>query len=42
MPLTKKMKEIKRNFQIEYGRERGERMFYAWENKSNKKKKLKK
>lgn len=33
MPLTKKFREIKGNFIREYGKSRGNRIFYAWENK---------
>ena len=33
MPLTKKGKKIKRAMQEEYGKERGERVFYASQNK---------
>lgn len=33
MPLTKKGKTIKRSMEKEYGKERGDRVFYASENK---------
>ena len=33
MPLTKKGKKIKRAMREEYGKERGDRVFYASENK---------
>lgn len=33
MPLTKKMRKVKRSMEKSYGKERGERVFYAWENK---------
>lgn len=33
MPLTKKGKKIKRALEQEYGKERGERVFYGAENK---------
>lgn len=33
MPLTKKGKKIKRAMEKEYGSERGERVFYASQNK---------
>lgn len=33
MPLTKKGRKIKRAMQEEYGSERGERVFYASQNK---------
>jgi len=33
MPLTKKGKKIKRAMEKEYGPERGERVFYASQNK---------
>lgn len=33
MPLTKKGKKIKREMEKEYGKERGERVFYASQNK---------
>lgn len=33
MPLTKKGSKIKRAMQKEYGKERGERVFYASQNK---------
>ncbi len=32
MPLTKKGKKIKRAMESEYGKERGERVFYASQN----------
>lgn len=41
MPLTKKGQKIKRNMVKEYGKEKGERIFYSWENK-NKQKGIKK
>lgn len=33
MPLTKKGQKIKKAMQKEYGKEKGERVFYATENK---------
>lgn len=33
MPLNKKGKEIKKIFEKEYGRKKGDRIFYAYENK---------
>ena len=33
MPLTKKGKKIKREMEKEYGKERGERVFYASQTK---------
>lgn len=33
MPLTKKGQKIKRNMQKEYGKKRGEQVFYASQNK---------
>lgn len=33
MPLTEKGKKIKRAMQEEYGKERGERVFYSSQNK---------
>ena len=33
MPLTKKGKKIKKSFEKEYGKEKGEKVFYATENK---------
>ena len=33
MPLTKKGKKIKRNMMKEYGKEKGEEIFYASQNK---------
>ncbi len=33
MPLTKKGEKIKKAMQKEYGKEKGERVFYATENK---------
>ena len=33
MPLTEKGKKIKRNMEQEYGKERGDRVFYASQNK---------
>lgn len=33
MPLNKKGKEILKEFEHEYGKEKGDRIFYAWENK---------
>lgn len=35
MPLTKKGKKIKANMQSSYGKEKGERVFYASENKGS-------
>lgn len=34
MPLTMKGRKIKRAMEKEYGKEKGERVFYASENKS--------
>lgn len=36
MPLTKKGRKIKKAMQEEYGAEKGERVFYAYENKHKK------
>lgn len=33
MPLSKTGKEILRNFKKEYGKKKGEDIFYAWEHK---------
>lgn len=33
MPLTKGMKKAKRAMAKEYGKKKGEQVFYAWENK---------
>ena len=33
MPLTKIGKAIKKNFEKEYGKVKGDRIFYAWEHK---------
>jgi len=33
MPLSKVGKEILKNFEKEYGKKKGEGIFYAWENK---------
>lgn len=33
MPLTKKGKDILKEFEKEYGQKRGKSIFYAWENK---------
>lgn len=33
MPLTKKGKKVKKSFEKEYGKEKGEKVFYATENK---------
>lgn len=33
MPLTKKGKKIKKNMQKTYGKKKGEKVFYATENK---------
>ncbi|MGI9490478.1 MAG: hypothetical protein ACR2RF_32215 [Geminicoccaceae bacterium] len=35
MPLTPKGKKIKRNMQKEYGKDQGNRVFYASQNKGN-------
>jgi len=35
MPLTKKGEKVKRAMQKQYGKERGERVFYASENKGS-------
>ena len=35
MPLTAKGKKVKAAMQKQYGKERGERVFYASENKGN-------
>ena len=37
MPLSKTGKKIKKNFIEEYGKEKGEKIFYAWENKTKRK-----
>lgn len=34
MPLTKKGKKIKSAMEKEYGKKKGEKVFYAWENKN--------
>lgn len=39
MPLTAKMRKVKRAMIKEYGPEKGEQVFYAWENKHKRKKK---
>lgn len=39
MPLTKKAKKTKRAITKEYGKEKGESIFYAMENKKKGKKK---
>lgn len=36
MPLSKKGKKIKGNFEKEYGKKKGTSFFYAWENKIKK------
>jgi hypothetical protein len=33
VPLTKKIKKIKKSMLLHYGKEKGERVFYASENK---------
>jgi hypothetical protein len=33
MPLTKKGKKVKKSFEKEYGKKKGEHIFYATENK---------
>jgi hypothetical protein len=33
MPLTKKGKKVKKSFEKEYGKKKGESIFYATENK---------
>ena len=33
MPLTEKGKKILKEFEKEYGKKKGEEIFYAWENK---------
>lgn len=33
MPLTKKGKKVKKAFEKQYGKEKGDRIFYAAENK---------
>ena len=33
MPLTKKGKKVKKEFEKEYGKKKGEQVFYATENK---------
>lgn len=33
MPLNKTGKDIKKNFEKEYGKKKGDNIFYAWENK---------
>jgi hypothetical protein len=35
MPLTKKGKKIKRAMQDQYGKDKGEKVFYASQNKGN-------
>jgi hypothetical protein len=35
MPLTKKGKKIKRAMQDQYGKDKGEQVFYASQNKGN-------
>lgn len=40
MPLTKKGSKVKKAFEKEYGSEKGERVFYAYENKHKGKKGL--
>jgi len=42
MPLTKKGSEIKKIFQKEYGKKKGIRIFYSWENKNKDINKLRK
>lgn len=37
MPLSKKGKKILKEFQEEYGKEKGTTIFYAWENKHGRK-----
>jgi len=37
MPLTKKGREAKENFEERYGKEQGERIFYSYMNKYPKK-----
>jgi len=34
MPLTKKGKKLKKIFESEYGTRRGDKIFYAFENKN--------
>jgi len=41
MPLTKKMKKVKKAMSKTYGKEKGEDVFYAWENKHKNEKKKK-
>ena len=36
MPLTKKGKKIKRAMSKTYGKKKGEKVFYAWQNKNKK------
>lgn len=33
MPLSKKGKDLLRDFQKRYGKEKGKEVFYSWENK---------
>lgn len=37
MPLSKTGKELKMKFKKEYGKKKGEKIFYAWENKTKRK-----
>lgn len=41
MPLTKSMKKTKQAMEKQYGKKKGEQVFYAWENKQKKSKKKK-
>lgn len=34
MPLTKLGRKIEKSFKKEYGKKKGEKVFYAWENKN--------
>lgn len=34
MPLSNSGKKIKLNFEKEYGKKKGDKIFYAWENKN--------
>lgn len=37
MPLTRRMRKVKRAMKKEYGVKKGTRIFYAWENKQRSK-----
>lgn len=36
MPLNRRLRKVKRNMEQEYGKEKGEKVFFAWENKQRK------